>query len=92
MPGPAWTTTRSGAEFYDVLQARQDAARVRPVHARDAVRARVGVLDLGTGTGRVTPVSLATSAVDVPAVEPARAVRAPLMTRPASLPARCGNG
>ena len=46
------------AEFYDILQGEADTARVRYLY-RDAVRkARVGVLDVGAGTGRVTLMSL----------------------------------
>ncbi|WP_229866328.1 class I SAM-dependent methyltransferase [Streptomyces spinoverrucosus] len=45
------------------------------------------MLDVGAGTGRVTLMSLLESRVGVHAVEPARAMRAPLMTRLASLPA-----
>lgn len=75
------------AEFYDVLQAQQDAIRVHHLYS-DAVRgARLGVLDVGAGTGRVTLMSLLESEVGVHAVEPARAMRTPLMTRLASLPA-----
>ncbi|MFJ8357228.1 class I SAM-dependent methyltransferase [Streptomyces sp. NPDC093984] len=76
------------AEFYDVLQADQDEARVRRLYGREVARARVGVLDIGAGTGRVTLMSLAGSRVDVHAVEPARAMRTSLMTRLATLPAR----
>ncbi|MFJ4833713.1 class I SAM-dependent methyltransferase [Streptomyces sp. NPDC088747] len=49
--------------------------------------ARLGVVDVGAGTGRVTLMSLARSEVGVHAVEPARAMRAALMTRLAALPA-----
>ncbi|MGW2347444.1 class I SAM-dependent methyltransferase [Actinacidiphila glaucinigra] len=75
------------AEFYDLLQARQDEQRVRRLYGRDVADARLGVLDIGAGTGRVTLMSLAESGVRVHAVEPARAMRAPLMTRLAMLPA-----
>ncbi|MGP4052027.1 class I SAM-dependent methyltransferase [Streptomyces sp. 2A115] len=74
------------AEFYDVLQAHQDEIRVHHLYARDAGDARIGVLDIGAGTGRVTMMSLMESRVGVHAVEPARAMRAPLMTRLAALP------
>ncbi|MFH8442985.1 class I SAM-dependent methyltransferase [Streptomyces sp. NPDC018026] len=74
------------AEFYDVLQAEQDAARVRHLYGRDVAAARVGVLDIGAGTGRVTEMSLRESRAGVHAVEPSRAMRAPLMTRLAALP------
>ncbi|MGQ4471230.1 class I SAM-dependent methyltransferase [Streptomyces violaceoruber] len=46
------------------------------------------MLDIGAGTGRVTLMSLAESAADVHAVEPARAMRTSLLTRLATLPAR----
>lgn len=75
------------AEFYDVLQADRDRARVRRLYLRDVRNARLGVLDVGAGTGRVTLMSLAESRVPVHAVEPTRSMRSPLMTRLASLPA-----
>jgi len=74
------------AEFYDVLQAERDAARVHRLYGGQVRRARLGVLDVGAGTGRVTLMSLAESRVPVHAVEPTRAMRSPLMTRLASLP------
>ncbi|KOG75909.1 hypothetical protein ADK77_00180 [Streptomyces antibioticus] len=76
------------AEFYDVLQAGEDETRVRHLYGREVAKARVGVLDIGAGTGRVTLMSVAESQVDVHAVEPARAMRTSLMTRLAALPAR----
>ncbi|MFD5281694.1 class I SAM-dependent methyltransferase [Streptomyces rubrogriseus] len=76
------------AEFYDILQADRDAARVHDLYGRHVARARLGVLDIGAGTGRVTLMSLAESAVGVHAVEPARAMRTSLLTRLATLPAR----
>ncbi|MGW0580340.1 methyltransferase [Streptomyces sp. NPDC002920] len=75
------------AEFYDVLQAERDGARVRRLYRDDVRKARVGVLDVGAGTGRVTLMSLMESQVPVHAIEPARSMRSPLMTRLASLPA-----
>lgn len=75
------------AEFYDVLQAQQDAIRVHNLYSGDVRSARIGVLDVGAGTGRVTLMSLLESEVGVHAVEPARAMRTSLMTRLASLPA-----
>lgn len=75
------------AEFYDVLQAERDEARVRALYRDDVGRARVGVLDIGAGTGRVTLMSLLESRVAVHAVEPARSMRTPLMSRVASLSA-----
>jgi SAM-dependent methyltransferase len=76
------------AEFYDILQADEDETRVRHLYGRHVAEARLGVLDIGAGTGRVTLMSLAESRVDVHAVEPARAMRTSLMTRLAALPAR----
>ncbi|MGW2051751.1 class I SAM-dependent methyltransferase [Streptomyces sp. NPDC001858] len=75
------------AEFYDILQAERDEARVRRLYRSHVGRARLGVLDVGAGTGRVTLMSLRESHVAVHAVEPARAMRSPLMTRLAALPA-----
>ncbi|MGW5641076.1 class I SAM-dependent methyltransferase [Streptomyces sp. NPDC003832] len=74
------------AEFYDVLQARRDELRVHRLYAHAVGDARLGVLDVGSGTGRVALMSLAESRVAVHAVEPARAMRASLMSRLASLP------
>ncbi|WP_329528387.1 class I SAM-dependent methyltransferase [Streptomyces sp. NBC_01462] len=76
------------AEFYDILQAAEDERLVRDLYGREVAKARLGVLDIGAGTGRVTLMSLAESRVGVHAVEPARAMRTSLMTRLASLPAR----
>ncbi|MER5436713.1 class I SAM-dependent methyltransferase [Streptomyces sp. NPDC002588] len=75
------------AEFYDVLQAERDEARVRRLYRDDVRKARVGVLDVGAGTGRVTLMSLMESQVPVHAVEPTRSMRSPLMTRLTSLDA-----
>jgi SAM-dependent methyltransferase len=75
------------AEFYDVLQGERDEARVCSLYRDDVRGARVGVLDVGAGTGRVTLMSLMESWVPVHAVEPARSMRTPLMTRLASLSA-----
>ncbi|WP_238431965.1 class I SAM-dependent methyltransferase [Streptomyces cavernae] len=74
------------AEFYDILQGEQDGARVRQLYSRDVGNARLAVLDVGAGTGRVTLMCLVESQVPVHAVEPARSMRSPLMTRLASLP------
>ncbi|MCQ4214090.1 class I SAM-dependent methyltransferase [Streptomyces longispororuber] len=75
------------AEFYDILQADEDEARVRRLYGREIAGARSGVLDIGAGTGRVTMLALADSWADVHAVEPARAMRTSLLTRLATLPA-----
>ncbi|MEU1231397.1 class I SAM-dependent methyltransferase [Streptomyces sp. NPDC005828] len=74
------------AEFYDILQADADEARVRRLYGREIARARSGVLDIGAGTGRVTMLALADSRAGVHAVEPARAMRTSLLTRLAALP------
>lgn len=75
------------AEFYDVLQAERDEVRVRRLYGNAVGTARLGVLDVGAGTGRVTLMSLMESHVPVHAVEPTRSMRSPLMTRLAALPA-----
>jgi len=75
------------AEFYDVLQAERDGARVHQLYSGDVGNARLGVLDVGAGTGRVTLMSLMESRVPVHAVEPARSMRSVLMTHLASMPA-----
>ncbi|MFJ9721378.1 class I SAM-dependent methyltransferase [Streptomyces sp. NPDC101209] len=74
------------AEFYDILQADADEVRVRRLYARQIADARIGVLDVGAGTGRVTLLALADSCAGVHAVEPARAMRTSLLTRLAALP------
>ncbi|MGA4961965.1 class I SAM-dependent methyltransferase [Streptomyces pseudogriseolus] len=78
----------TSAEFYDILQADEDDRRVRHLYESAVTKARVGVLDIGAGTGRVTLLSLFAAEVDVHAVEPARAMRTPLMSRLAALTAR----
>ncbi|MBQ0850423.1 class I SAM-dependent methyltransferase [Streptomyces sp. BH-SS-21] len=75
------------AEFYDILQAHDDDRHVRRLYGAAVAQARMGIVDVGAGTGRVTLMSLARSKVGVHAVEPARAMRAALMTRLAALPA-----
>ncbi|AZQ32766.1 class I SAM-dependent methyltransferase [Streptomyces cyaneochromogenes] len=74
------------AEFYDILQADLDRARVRRFYGRAVRGARRGVLDVGAGTGRVTFMCLARSRAPVFAVEPTRCMRSLLMTRLAALP------
>ncbi|MFD7677424.1 class I SAM-dependent methyltransferase [Streptomyces sp. NPDC060187] len=74
------------AEFYDVLQAEQDEVRVRELYGEDVERARVGVLDVGAGTGRVALMGLMESQVPVHAIEPNLSMRSSLMTRLATLP------
>ncbi|GHH17159.1 class I SAM-dependent methyltransferase [Streptomyces lanatus] len=86
-PGPeSRDAYEVSAEFYDILQADQDRARVHRFYGRDVRAARRGVLDVGAGTGRVTLMSLAESRAPVHAVEPARSMRSLLMTRLAALP------
>lgn len=63
------------AEFYDILQAAEDERLVRDLYGREVAKARLGVLDIGAGTGRVTLMSLAESRVGVHAVELTRAMR-----------------
>ncbi|MYS23699.1 Methyltransferase domain-containing protein [Streptomyces sp. DvalAA-14] len=75
------------AEFYDILQENEVRRRAKDCFAPAARRARIGILDVGAGTGVVTDVLLEHSAVPVHAVEPARAMRAVLLSRLASAPA-----
>ncbi|WP_460354856.1 class I SAM-dependent methyltransferase [Actinoallomurus acanthiterrae] len=75
------------AEFYDVLQAERDRARVHRLYGADVRTARAGVLDIGAGTGTVTAMTLVESGAAVHAVEPTRAMRTALMTRLAAMPA-----
>jgi SAM-dependent methyltransferase len=84
-PRPApYTVT---AEFYDILHADEDGPLVRRLYGPAVAEARLGVLDVGAGTGRVTLMSVAESRADVHAVEPSRAMRTSLTTRLAALPA-----
>ncbi|MFJ1755440.1 methyltransferase [Kitasatospora sp. NPDC088134] len=73
------------AEFYDLLQAEPDRRRAERWFAAAAGRARTGIVEFGAGTGLVTGVLLARSAVPVHAVEPAPAMRTVLMSRVAAL-------
>ncbi|MEY9878406.1 SAM-dependent methyltransferase [Streptacidiphilus sp. MAP12-33] len=73
------------AEFYDILQAETDRRLAERRFADAAARARRAVLDIGAGTGVVTAVVLAASAVPVHAVEPAVAMRSALLSRLAHL-------
>ncbi|MGW1627369.1 class I SAM-dependent methyltransferase [Streptomyces sp. NPDC002172] len=88
MSAPSGEAYAVSAEFYDVLQGEADAAHVRQLYGEAVGNARVAVLDIGTGTGRVTPLGLAGADVSVHALEPARSMRAALMTRLASLARR----
>lgn len=75
------------AEFYDVLQAESDRRLSEHRFGRAAGEARVGIVDVGAGTGIVTEVLLARSAAPVHAVEPSEPMRVALMARLAGLPA-----
>ena len=75
------------AEFYDVLQAESDRRLSEHRFGEAAAESRVGVLDIGAGTGIVTEVLLTRSGAPVHAVEPAEAMRVALMARLARLPA-----
>ncbi|MFJ8046034.1 class I SAM-dependent methyltransferase [Kitasatospora sp. NPDC096147] len=69
------------AEFYDLLQAEDDRRRAERRFGHAARRATRGVLDVGAGSGIVTQVLLAASAVPVHAVEPSPAMRSLLLSR-----------
>ncbi|MEU4013580.1 hypothetical protein [Streptomyces pseudogriseolus] len=45
----------TSAEFYDILQADEGDRRVRHLYESAVAKARVGVLGIGAGTGRVWP-------------------------------------
>ncbi|MER5602517.1 class I SAM-dependent methyltransferase [Streptomyces sp. NPDC002265] len=72
---PSGEACTVSAEFHDVLQREADAAHVRQLYGEAVGNARVGVLDIGTGTGRVTPLGLTGSDVNVHADEPARSMQ-----------------
>ena len=74
------------AEFYDVLQARDERARAERLFASPARRARSGIIEVGAGSGLVTQVLARAASVPVHAVEPDPAMRALLMSRLASAP------
>lgn len=68
------------AEFYDVLHGaayRQQAAAL----ADPAAAARVGIVELGAGTGLVTELLARVATVPVHVVEPAATMRAVLLSR-----------
>ncbi|WP_370349527.1 class I SAM-dependent methyltransferase [Catenulispora sp. EB89] len=73
------------AEFYDILQAESDRRLAERRFAAAARSARVGVVDVGAGTGIGTEVLLARSAAPVHAVEPSAPMRVALLTRLAGL-------
>lgn len=68
------------AEFYDVLHAREYHRHALAL-AGPAAAARVGIVEVGAGTGLVTDVLIGASTVPVHAVEPAAAMRAVLLSR-----------
>jgi SAM-dependent methyltransferase len=80
----AYTVT---AEFYEILQAESERRLSEHRFARAAAQARLGIVDVGAGTGIVTEVVLARSAAPVHAVEPSEPMRVALMARLAGLPA-----
>jgi SAM-dependent methyltransferase len=73
------------AEFYDILQAESDGRLAEQRFAAAAHAARVGIVDVGAGTGIVTQVLLNRSAAPVHVVEPSSAMRVALLTRLAAL-------
>lgn len=73
------------AEFYDILQAESDSRLAERRLTAAARAARVGIVDIGAGTGIVTEVLLACSAVPLHAVEPAMPMRVALLSRLAGL-------
>ncbi|MCX4631978.1 MULTISPECIES: class I SAM-dependent methyltransferase [unclassified Streptomyces] len=68
------------AEFYDLLHARSYHRHALAL-AGPAAAARVGIVEVGAGTGLVTDVLIGASCVPVHAVEPAAAMRAVLLSR-----------
>ncbi|MFC9292902.1 class I SAM-dependent methyltransferase [Streptomyces sp. NPDC057011] len=68
------------AEFYDLLHARAYHRHALAL-AGAAGAARVGIVEVGAGTGLVTGVLIGASCVPVHAVEPAAAMRAVLLSR-----------
>lgn len=75
------------AEFYDILQAESDRRLADRRFGPAAGAARVGIVDVGAGTGIVTEVLLGRSAAPVHAVEPSTSMRVALLTRLAGLSA-----
>ncbi|WP_016697140.1 class I SAM-dependent methyltransferase [Actinoalloteichus spitiensis] len=69
------------AEFYDLLHLAGYREWARTWLATPARRARLGVLEVGAGTGAMTGVLAEESEVPVHAVEPSRAMRSVLMGR-----------
>lgn len=73
------------AEFYDILQAESDRRLAERRFAAAARAARVGIVDVGAGTGITTELLLTRSAAPVHAVEPSSPMRVALLTRLAGL-------
>ncbi len=69
------------AEFYDVLQATEHLRATSALLDRRLAEPRVGVLDIGAGTGLATILLAQRTHVIVHAVEPAAAMRAVLLSR-----------
>ncbi|MDH6123993.1 class I SAM-dependent methyltransferase [Kitasatospora sp. GP82] len=68
------------AEFYDVLHGAEYRRSALEL-AAPAAAARLGIVELGAGTGLVTEVLVSASSVPVHVVEPAAAMRAVLLSR-----------
>ncbi|MER7465365.1 class I SAM-dependent methyltransferase [Streptomyces sp. NPDC097981] len=77
VPGQAYAVS---AEFYDLLHSRSYHRHALAL-AGPAAAARVGIVEVGAGTGLVTDVLIGASCVPVHAVEPAAAMRAVLLSR-----------
>jgi SAM-dependent methyltransferase len=74
------------AEFYDLLQATRYVRQTDAILDRWLGRPRVGVLDVGAGTGLATELLAKRCAVTVHAVEPTRSMRTVLLSRLAGRP------
>jgi SAM-dependent methyltransferase len=74
------------AEFYDLLQATRYVREAGALLDRWLGRPRVGVLDVGAGTGLATELLAKRSDVTVHAVEPTRSMRTVLLSRLAGRP------
>jgi SAM-dependent methyltransferase len=83
--GDAYEVT---AEFYDLLQATQYLETAKRLLGRWLGEPRVGILDVGAGTGLATALlaRLAPGGVMVHAIEPSAAMRAVLLSRLAGRP------
>ena len=74
------------AEFYDVLQARDERERADRLFASPARRARSGIIEVGAGSGLVTQVLARAATVPVHAIEPNPAMRTLLLSRLSTAP------